>query len=151
MILSSIYSVWITDFYRKKNLSRNQVDELIQKRADARSKKDFKVADEVRDQLQQWELLCKMGWMGRIGKWQSRVKGFCRERGRGSMKFKILSLLFVFFPLSGWALEYDVVVVGGGLSGLVATQSLMYDKRVLLVEESDRLGGRIDTQIWDNK
>ena len=65
------------------------------------------------------------------------------------MKFKILSLLFVFFPLSGWALEYDVVVVGGGLSGLVATQSLMYDKRVLLVEESDRLGGRIDTQIWD--
>ena len=49
---------------QKKNLSRNQVDELIQKRADARSKKDFKVADEVRDQLQQWGIAVQDGLDG---------------------------------------------------------------------------------------
>ena len=43
--------------------------------------------------------------------------------------------------------EFDVVIVGGGLSGLAAASQLK-DYRVAILEKSDRLGGRLFTQTW---
>lgn len=43
--------------------------------------------------------------------------------------------------------EYDVVIVGGGISGLYVAWRLMKttDLRVLLLEASQRFGGRYQT------
>ncbi|MGW8816098.1 flavin monoamine oxidase family protein [Gordonia terrae] len=47
-------------------------------------------------------------------------------------------------------LDYDVIIVGGGLAGLVAARELrMLDKRVLLLEAKEHLGGRAWTADWD--
>lgn len=43
---------------------------------------------------------------------------------------------------------FDVVIVGGGLAGLGAANELL-GKRVLLLERSARLGGRVDTREED--
>ncbi|MFC9555855.1 flavin monoamine oxidase family protein [Rhodococcus sp. NPDC056960] len=46
--------------------------------------------------------------------------------------------------------DYDVIIVGGGLAGLVAARELrMLDQRVLLLEAKDHLGGRAWTADWD--
>ena len=39
---------------------------------------------------------------------------------------------------------YDAVIVGGGMAGLV-TAYMLRDKKVLLLERSDRLGGKVET------
>ena len=41
-------------FLKQKNITRKQVDEVIQKRQQARDKKDFKSSDELRKQLTEW-------------------------------------------------------------------------------------------------
>lgn len=57
-----------------------------------------------------------------------------------------------------YANTYDVIVIGGGISGLYAAHQLLYTKnendsntfnKVLLVEKQSRLGGRIHT-IYEN-
>lgn len=43
-------------------------------------------------------------------------------------------------------IRYDTIVVGGGISGLIAARSLLKNgRKVLLIEARDRLGGRIHT------
>lgn len=69
--------------------------------------------------------------------------------------FKIVSALTVgrtlglFRPLSAQTVEpkrWDVVVVGGGLAGLAAAETVAAAGRtVLVLEAQDRLGGRVDT------
>lgn len=40
----------------------------------------------------------------------------------------------------------DVIIVGGGIAGLAAAKHLVsQNRRVLLLEARDRLGGRVDT------
>ena len=40
---------------------------------------------------------------------------------------------------------YDTVIIGGGISGLTAAYMLR-DKKLLLLEQEDRFGGRIWTE-----
>ncbi len=42
-------------------------------------------------------------------------------------------------------LKYDFIVIGGGISGLYCAMKLSKENKVLLLEASDRLGGRIHT------
>jgi protoporphyrinogen oxidase len=39
---------------------------------------------------------------------------------------------------------YDAVIVGGGIAGLV-TAYMLRDQNVLLLERTDRLGGKVET------
>src|SRR5437763_793498 len=44
-------------------------------------------------------------------------------------------------------MDCDVVVIGAGVSGLLAARNLaLAGKRVLVLEARDRIGGRIDTR-----
>ena len=47
--------------------------------------------------------------------------------------------------------KYDVVIIGGGCSGLKAAETLYLNgfKNILIVEALDRLGGRLHTE-WIN-
>lgn len=47
-------------------------------------------------------------------------------------------------------MDFDAVVVGGGVTGLVAARRLQSaGARVALVEQLDRLGGKVVTERWD--
>ncbi|MBI4051245.1 MAG: FAD-dependent oxidoreductase [Elusimicrobia bacterium] len=43
--------------------------------------------------------------------------------------------------------EYDIIIVGGGLSGLTAAYTLR-DLKVLLLEKEDRVGGKVRRESW---
>ena len=48
------------------------------------------------------------------------------------------------------ATDPDVVVIGGGAAGIAAARALhVAGRHVLLIEASDRLGGRAHTQLHD--
>lgn len=42
-------------------------------------------------------------------------------------------------------MKYDIIIVGGGISGLYAAYNLCKNKKILLIERSSELGGRIKT------
>ncbi len=42
-------------------------------------------------------------------------------------------------------MKYDVVIIGGGISGLYAAYNLYKNKKILVIERSSELGGRIKT------
>ena len=44
---------------------------------------------------------------------------------------------------------YDTIIVGSGLSGLNSALKLK-NKKILLLEKNDRLGGRVATQYFKN-
>ena len=48
-------------------------------------------------------------------------------------------------------MSFDVIVVGGGMSGLVAAERLsrVKDLKVLVLEAADRLGGRVFSEVKD--
>ena len=46
-------------------------------------------------------------------------------------------------------MKYDIIIIGGGISGLYAAYNLYKNKKVLLIERSSELGGRIKTDTID--
>ena len=49
-------------------------------------------------------------------------------------------------------IEYDVIVVGAGLSGLASAHSLIKSNpnlKILILEANDRVGGRLYTTSFD--
>ena len=47
-------------------------------------------------------------------------------------------------------MDYDIVIIGGGISGLYCGYNLIKKHKILILERDDRLGGRINT-IYNNK
>ena len=50
-----------------------------------------------------------------------------------------------------WRDPYDVVIIGAGIAGLTACHELLHQHantptRIILLEQSDRIGGRVRTQ-----
>jgi hypothetical protein len=46
-------------------------------------------------------------------------------------------------------MKYDVIIIGGGISGLYAAYNLYKNKKILVIERSSELGGRIKTDTID--
>ena len=48
--------------------------------------------------------------------------------------------------------DYDYIIIGGGISGLYMAYKLseIHSKTVLLLESTNRFGGRIETKMRDN-
>lgn len=47
--------------------------------------------------------------------------------------------------------EYDVIIIGGGISGLAAAKQLRESNiRYIVLESRNRLGGRIYTKNYEN-
>ena len=47
--------------------------------------------------------------------------------------------------------DYDIIIIGGGISGLLTTYKLSKtDLKILLIESQDELGGRIRTVYKTN-
>ena len=44
-------------------------------------------------------------------------------------------------------LSFEIVVIGGGISGLYLAYKLQYNYKILLIEKSNYLGGRIHTYV----
>ena len=65
------------------------------------------------------------------------------------ISLELKKLAFVFSLIHSLCAQkvYDVIVIGGGVSGLTASAQLIQDghTNILLLEASNRLGGRVNT------
>jgi ribulose 1,5-bisphosphate synthetase/thiazole synthase len=64
-----------------------------------------------------------------------------------TMKFLLaFSTLLLYHATSATTLDYDVIVIGAGASGLAAASTLIDNgKNVIVLEARDRIGGRVYT------
>ena len=62
-------------------------------------------------------------------------------------RLKMFYLVFQCFYSMTESKIYDVIIIGGGTSGLAAASELskLGNKNILVLEASNRLGGRINT------
>src|SRR5687768_6492209 len=73
-----------------------------------------------------------------------------------TMKLKILMYLFlvtICFSIPCFTNQYDVIVVGGGVAGTYSTWRLSEhdkDKKICLLESSNRIGGRLFSMTLPN-
>ena len=59
--------------------------------------------------------------------------------------FKLIFLVSLFYQIN--CTIYDVIIIGGGVSGLAASAQLMQNNitNILVLEGNNRLGGRVNT------
>jgi len=45
---------------------------------------------------------------------------------------------------------YDVIIIGGGIAGLYTALKLVKTRKILLLESSDKVGGRANNIVFEN-